>query len=80
MTRLAVEMLLVALGVSTRLVNHAIPMVGRRIDRIELEGHIAGIDDVVIRPGRDNDRETGLYCRAYTIQKRLARPFLNTEN
>jgi hypothetical protein len=39
------------------MVDDAIPMIRRRIERIELQWNIAGIDDVVISPSRDEDRE-----------------------
>jgi len=43
--RLAVEVLVVRLRVGTGVVDDAVPMIRRRIERIELQLNIAGIDD-----------------------------------
>ena len=50
-------MLAVGLRVVARLVHNAVPMIRRRVKRVQLQRNTAGIDDVVIRPGRDDDRE-----------------------
>src|ERR1019366_6248486 len=46
--RLAVEMFVVGLCIIAGMVDDAVPMIRRRIERIELQWNIAGIDDVVI--------------------------------
>ena len=50
-------MLVVGLRVVAGMVNDAVPMIRRRIKRIELQWNTAGVEDVVIRPSRDNYRE-----------------------
>ena len=57
--RLAVEVFAVGLRVVAGMVDDAVPMIRRRIERIELHRNAAIIDDVVIRPGRDDYREAG---------------------
>src|SRR5665811_203644 len=54
--RLAVEVFVVGLRVGAGMVEDAVPMIRRRIERIELQWTTAGIDDVVIRPGRDESQ------------------------
>src|SRR5665213_2233653 len=49
----AVEVLVVGFRIGTGMVYDAVPMIRRRIKRIELQWDIAGIDDVVIHPSRD---------------------------
>jgi hypothetical protein len=66
------EMLFVALGISAGLVNDTIPMVGRGVEGIRLHRHSAGVDDVVIDPGRNEYRKASLNRGPSTI-------FLNTE-
>ena len=39
------------------MVNNAVPMIRGRIERIELHWNISGVDDVVIRPRRDEHGE-----------------------
>src|SRR5450756_1035337 len=56
--RFAVEVLVVSLRVLAGMVDDAVPMIRRRIERIELQWNTAGINDVVIRPSRDD------YCEA----------------
>ena len=50
-------MLVVGLRVGVGTVNDAVPVIRRRIERIEFQRNIASIDDVVIRPSRDDDCE-----------------------
>src|SRR5450759_2159024 len=50
--RFAVEMFLVSQRVGAGQVDHAVAMIRRRVQRIKLHGHGAGVDDVVRRPGR----------------------------
>ena len=56
--RLAIEFLVVSLGIVAAVMDHAIPVIGRRIDRVQLEWGSAGIDNVVSCPSRNNDPET----------------------
>ena len=53
------------------MVDNAVPMIRRRIERIELQWNTAGIDDVVIRPGRDDYREARADRRPNAIENRL---------
>ena len=48
--RLAVEVLVVSLCVGAGVVDDTVPMIRRRIERVELERSAPGVDDVVIRP------------------------------
>src|ERR1017187_7445012 len=61
------------------MVDDAVPMIRRRIDRIELQWNTAGIDDVVIRPGWDDDREAGADRRPNAVQNRLTGTLLHAE-
>jgi hypothetical protein len=54
--RLAVEVLAIGLRVGARMVDDPVPMVRRRVERAELQRNAAGIDDVVVRPRRNEDR------------------------
>src|SRR5665647_711330 len=55
--RFAVEVLVVGLRIGAGMVDDAVPMVRGRIERIELQWSTAGIDDVVLRPGRNDHGE-----------------------
>jgi hypothetical protein len=57
----------VGLRVGAGMVDDAVPMIRRRIERIELQGNTAGIDDVVIRSSRGDYREAGLDRRSNAI-------------
>lgn len=59
--------------------HHAIQMIGRRVQRIELERHGARIDNVVSCTGRHYDRETGVDGRVHTIDDRFAVSLLNAK-
>jgi hypothetical protein len=59
------------------MVNDAVPMIRGRIERIELQWNTAVIDDVVIRPRRDEHGEACADHRTNAIENGLARPFLN---
>ena len=61
------------------MVDNAVPMIRRRVERIELQWNPAGIDDVVIRPSRDEHGEACVDHRANAIENRLARPFLDAK-
>ena len=71
-------MLVVGLGILSGMMDDAIPMIRRRIERIEFQWSTAGIDDVVIRPGRDNYREAGANRRPDAIKNRLTGPLPST--
>src|SRR5450631_4643737 len=77
--RSAIEVFLVGLRVGAGMVDHAVPMIGRRIERIELEWNTSGVDDVVIRPGRDDYREARSDCRPNAIENRLTGPLLHAK-
>ena len=61
------------------MVDDAVPVIRWRIKRVEFQGPVAGIDDVVIRPGGDDDREARADRRPDAIENRLAGPVLDTE-
>src|SRR5450756_2570281 len=61
------------------MVDDAVPMIRRRIDRIELQWNTAGIDDVVIRPGRDDYRPARSDRCPNAIEHRLTGPLLHAK-
>jgi hypothetical protein len=69
--RFAIEVFVVCLRIGAGMVDDAVPMIRRRIKRIELQWNTAGIDDVVIRPSRDDYRKAGANRRANAIKNRL---------
>src|SRR5450756_911922 len=77
--RFAVEVLVVSLRVLAGMVDDAVPMIRRRIERIELQWNTAGIDDVVLRSSRDKHGESRADHRANAIENGLARPFLHAK-
>ena len=77
--RLAVEVFVVGLRVVAGMVDDAVPMIRRRIERVELQRNTAGIDDVVIRPSRDDDREARSDRRPNAIENRLTGPLLHAK-
>jgi hypothetical protein len=78
----AIEVLFIGLGILSGMVDDAVPMIRRRIgiERIEFQWSTAGIDDVVIRPGRDNYREAGADRRPNAIENRLTGPSSTRKN
>ena len=56
--RLAIEFLVVSLRIGAAVMDHAIPVIGRRIDRVKFEWGTAGIDNIVSCPSRNNDPKT----------------------
>jgi len=72
----AVEVFVVGFRFGAGMVDDAVPMIRRRIERIELQWNTAGIDDVVIRPSRDDYREARSDRRPNTIKNRLTGPLL----
>src|ERR1017187_5456821 len=77
--RLAVEMLVVGLRVLAGMVDDAVPMIRRRIERIELQWNTAGINDVMIRPSRDDYCEASADRRPNAIENRLTGPLLHAK-
>src|SRR5450756_1594281 len=77
--RFAVEVFVVGLRVGAGMVDDAVPMIRRRIERIELQWNTAGIDDVVLRSSRDKHGESRADHRANAIENGLARPFLHAK-
>src|SRR5450631_4387335 len=61
------------------MVDDAVSMIRRRIERVELQRNAAGIDDVVPRPGWNNDRETCANRRAHAIENGFPCPLLDSE-
>src|SRR5450759_5410827 len=61
------------------MVDNAVPMIRRRIERIELQWSTAGIDDVVICPGRDEHGEARADRRPNAIENRLTGPLLHAK-
>ena len=72
-------MFVVSLRVLAGMVDNAVSVIGRRVDCVELEWDTASIDDVVIRPSRDDDRKTGLDRRPRTVKNRFPGPFLHAK-
>jgi hypothetical protein len=48
----AVEVFVVCFRIGTGMVYDAVPMIRRRIERIELQRDVTGINDIVIHPSR----------------------------
>src|SRR5665647_316982 len=61
------------------MVDDAVPMIRGRIDRIELHWNSAGIDDVVIRPTRDNNSEACSNCCPNAIDNRFTGTLLHAK-
>ena len=66
--RFAVEVLVIDLRLVASMVDDAIPMIRRRIERVQLHGYSPGIDDVVICSSRDEYREARPDCRPNAIE------------
>ena len=77
--RFAVEVFIVGLRVGASMVDDAVPMIRRCIERIKLQWNIAGIDDVVIGAGRDDDREARSDRRPNAVENRLTAPLLHAK-
>jgi hypothetical protein len=77
--RFAVEVLVIGLGLGSGVMNDAVPMIRRRVNRIELQRGASGIDDVVIRPGRDENREARPDRRPNAIEDRFAGTLLHAK-
>jgi hypothetical protein len=61
------------------MVYDSVPMIERRRECVELQWNTAGINDVVIRASRGDDREARSDWRRNTIENRLAAPLLNAK-
>ena len=73
--RLAVKVFLVGLCVAVGMVDDAVPMIRRCMESIKLQWDSADIDEVVIRPSRNN------YCepRSNTVEDRVAISLLHAK-
>ena len=72
-------MFVVGLCVGAGLVDDAVAMIRRRVKRIEFHWDIAGINDVVICPRRDEDREARPDRRPNAIENGLTGPLLHAK-
>ncbi len=77
--RFTIEVFVVLLRFGASMVDNSVPMIRRRLERRELHWNTAGIDDVVIRPSRDEHGEARADHRANAIENGLACPFLHTK-
>src|SRR5664279_4689434 len=75
----SVKVLIVCLRFSTGMVDDAVPMIRGRVDRIELHWNSAGIDNIVIRPTRDNNSEACLNCCPNAIDNRFTGTLLHAK-
>jgi hypothetical protein len=69
----------VGLRICAGVVDDAIPMIRRRIERIKLQRNTSGVDDVVFGPGRHDYRETHAYRGPNPIDDRLTTPLFNAK-
>ena len=72
-------MFVVGLRVGRGMVDDAVPIIRRRIDRIELQWNIAGIDNVVIDPSRDDYGEARSDRRPNAIENRFTGSLLHAK-
>jgi hypothetical protein len=77
--RLAVKVLVVGFRIVAGMVDDAIPMIRRRIERVELHWNSAGIDYIVVRPGRDHYCETCSDRCPNAIENRIARTLFHSK-
>src|SRR3989344_4918377 len=73
----AVEMLLVCLCVGLGFMNSAVPVIGRRVKRVEFHGGGAAIYNIVPRALRDNYYRVVAYGVLDAVEHRLAYPCLD---
>ena len=76
---LAVEMFVVGLCVVAGVVDDAVSMIRRRIERVELQWSTARIDNVMFGPSRDDDREASSDHCPNAIENRLTGPLLHAK-
>jgi len=60
-------------------VDDAFSMIRLRIQRVKLHGSASGVDGVVVRPGGDEDGESGADGRPNPVEDRLAGALLDTK-
>jgi hypothetical protein len=75
----AIEMFAVGLRIGAGMMDNAVSMIRRRINRIEFQRNVASIDNVVIRPRRDDNCEARSNRSSHTIENRLAGSFFDTK-
>lgn len=78
-SRLSVKLFVVSLRICAGMVDDAVSVIGRRVNRVELEWDTASIDDIVIRPGRNDDRKSRLDRRPRAVKNRLPGPLLHAK-
>src|SRR5665647_2086851 len=77
--RFTVAVLVVGLRFGAGMVNDAISMIRRRVKRVKLQRNAAGIDDIVICPGWDDDREARSDRRPDATENRLTGTLLHAK-
>jgi len=77
--RFAVEVFVVGLRRFACRVNDAVAVVRRRVERIEFQRAGAGVDDVMIRPGRDDDRVARTDRSSHAVERRLPGPLFDAK-
>src|ERR1051326_925897 len=77
--RFAVEMLVVGLCILPGMMDDTVSVIRRSIERIELHGDAAGIDDVVLGPSRDDYREPRTDRGSHAIENRFTGPILHAK-
>ena len=61
------------------MMHDAVSMIGWRIEGIEFQRCIAGVDDVVVRSGRNEHREARVDGFPNAVEDRLAGPFFDSK-
>src|SRR3972149_573390 len=61
------------------MVDDTVSMIRRRIDRVEPQRDVAGVDDVVLRPGRNDYCEARPDLRPNAIEHRFTNSLLHAE-
>src|SRR5581483_2329819 len=74
-----IEVLAVRLRICARMVDDPVPMIRRRVERVELQRSTAGVDDVVVRPGRDDHRVARADRGPNAVEDRLAATLLHAK-
>ena len=72
-------MFVVGLSILAGMVDDAVPMIRRRIERIELQRKTARIDDVMLGPSRDDYGEASSDRGPNAIENRLTGPLLHAK-
>lgn len=78
--RRAIEVFVAVVGGRLGRVNHAVLVVRRPVDRVELERLVARVDHIVLRACGHNDRVVGLNPRRRPIDPDLPLPFSTRKN